>query len=148
MATVFHPHGRILATGGKDDKVRFWNPLTGQIVQSLALGEAVQTLAFSSDGKLLAIGSMGRTGAPHLRLADVASNEVTFEATPRMGNVHSLAWGDGPAGRFLAGCGPHGVALWTVGKNQPPRVEEVFKLDRQWCLATLVNPGAANDDLG
>ena len=64
------------------------------------MGEAIQTLAFSDDGKLLAIGSMGRTGAPHLRLVDMPSREVIFQASPDMGDVHSLALVDQVDGRL------------------------------------------------
>ncbi len=136
---VFHPHRNLLVTGGKDDEVRWWNPSNGRVVRSLGLGEAVQTLAFSADGGLLAVGGMGRTGAPHLRLVDVESNEIIYEASPEMENVHSLTWADGPGGRYLAGCGAEGVALWRVPENLPVRMEEVLKLDRSWCLATVVD---------
>ena len=140
---VFQPDGRLLATGGKDDQVRFWDPTTGQLVQSLGLGEKIQAMAFSAAGKQVAIGCMGRTGAPHLRLLDVASNKVIYEASPEMGNVHSLAWAKGPGGGYLAGCGAGGVALWEVSADQSPTVKEVFKLRRNWCLATIINPQAS-----
>ena len=91
---AFHPNGQLLATGGKDDEVRFWNPFTGELLGSRNLGEAVQTLAFSPDGRMLAVGCMGRAGAPHLRLIDVNSSDkkVIYEAKLDMGEVYSLAW--------------------------------------------------------
>jgi WD40 repeat protein len=139
---AFHPNGRLLATGGKDRQVRFWLSATGQLDRSLTLGEAVQALAFSADGRLLAIGCLGRTSAQHLRLIDVESKGIVYEAKPAMGRVHSLAWAEGPDGRYLAGCGPHGVALWKVPKDLPVRLDEVFQLDREWCLATVLNSDA------
>jgi len=136
---VFHPHGGLLATGGKDDEVRFWNPSTGHLVRSVNVGEAVQALAFSTDGRLLAVGSMGKTGAPHLRLIDVQSNEVIHEANPAMGEVNSLAWAEVDDGSYLAGCGSHGVALWKVPKDPPVRMENVVELDRERCLAMVLS---------
>ena len=137
--SVFRPDGRLLATGGKDSEVRFWDTSTGQLVESMPTGEKVQTLAFSADGRQLAVGCMGRTGAPHLRIVDVQSNETIHEAKPAMGNVHSLAWADGNVGQLLAGCGPKGVALWKVLPDKPLQLERVFELDRFWSLATILD---------
>jgi WD40 repeat protein/tRNA A-37 threonylcarbamoyl transferase component Bud32 len=136
---AFHPDGRLLATGGKDDEVRIWNSSTGQIVQSFNLGEAVQALAFSADGRLLAVGCMGRVGAPHLRVFDAQSNEKIYEANPAMGQIHSLSWADGLKGSYLAACGPNGVALWIVSDDKPLRLARVVELDRSRCLATILN---------
>ena len=134
---VFQPDGRLLATGGKDDEVRFWNSFTGQPFGARNLGEAVQTLAYSPDGRLLAVGCMGRL-TPHLRLIDVDSKKVIYEAKPAMGPVYSLAWSEVPEGRYLAGCGENGVALWKVHEGQPLRMETVLELDRRRCLATVL----------
>ena len=60
---AFKPNGGELATGGKDGEVRFWNPLTGQPIGSVHLGEPVESLDFTTDGELLAVGCMGRKDA-------------------------------------------------------------------------------------
>ena len=138
-SAVFHPNGRLLATGGKDDEVRIWNSSTGRLIRTLKIGEAVQALAYAADGRVLAVGSMGRTGAPHLRLVDSQSNEIVYEASPALGHVHSLAWAERPDGRYLAACGPDGVALWTVSFEQPLRLSQDFELNRNWCLATILS---------
>ena len=140
---AFDPHGRLLVTGGKDDEVRFWNPSTGQLIRTLNLGEQVQALAFSGDGELLAVGCVGKAGAPHLRLIDAASNEIVYQVNPAIGDVHSLRWAEAPGGRYLAGCGAHGVALWKVPHDHKATMEEVFALDRKSCLATLLSSDAS-----
>jgi WD40 repeat protein len=78
-AAAFHPGGRLLATGGKDDVVRVWDVATGDVVESFDQGEAVEKLAFSPDGELLAVGCIGRVGGPHLRVFDRRSQEKVLE---------------------------------------------------------------------
>jgi WD40 repeat protein len=137
---AFHPDGRFLATGGKDEQVRFWNPSTGQLLlPSINLGDAGQALAFSADGRLLVVGCMGRTGAPHLKLIDVQSRKILHEVDPELGDVHSLAWAELRNARYLAACGQAGVALWTVSRNSTVRLEEELNLDRKRCLAIVLN---------
>jgi WD40 repeat protein len=137
---MFHPDGRFLATGGKDEQVRFWNPSTGEpLLRSISLREAGQALAFSADGRLLVVGCMGRTGAPHLKLIDLQSRTVVHEVDPGLGDVHSLAWAEHPEAPYLAACGKTGVALWKVSRDSAVRLEEALKLDRTRCLATVLN---------
>jgi transcription initiation factor TFIID subunit 5 len=51
----FHPNGNYVATGSSDKAVRLWDILTGHCVRIFTGHKAATfTLAFSSDGKLLA----------------------------------------------------------------------------------------------
>jgi len=141
---AFHPDGQLLATGGKDDEVRFWNPATGRTLGSRNVGEALQTLAFSPDGRLLAVGCMGKTGAPHLRLIDVDSQEkeVIYESALDMGEVLSLAWSEAPDAAYLAASGEYGIEVFKESAGAPPRLESVLKLDRRGfspALATVIS---------
>ena len=111
---AFQPNGRMLVTGGKDNEVRFWDASTGQLTNSRVLDEAIQTLAFTADGGLLAAGCTGKEGQLHLRLIDPQSMKIVFETDPGIGELSSLAWADTSNGRYLAGCGARGVALWKV----------------------------------
>jgi WD40 repeat protein/tRNA A-37 threonylcarbamoyl transferase component Bud32 len=140
---VFHPTGQLLATGGKDNQVRFWNSTTGQVAGSLDLGEAVQTLAFSADGRLLAAGCTGKDGMPHLRLIDLETMKSIFEVAPVIGKVNSLSWVETTGGSYLGGCGSKGVALWKVHAGPPVRMDEIFQRQGSWCLATVLNRDAS-----
>jgi WD40 repeat protein len=91
---------------------------------------------------MLAVGCLGRVGAPHLRVFDRRSQEKILEANPAMGHIHALSWVRGRDGSYLAACGPHGVALWKTSGKKPLKLKEVFQLNRDRCLATVISPAA------
>jgi WD40 repeat protein/tRNA A-37 threonylcarbamoyl transferase component Bud32/ribosomal protein S27E len=138
-SAVFHPSGQILATTGKDDQLRFWDPTTGRNLGTIDLGKAGQALAFSPDGALLAVGCMGGSDAPFLRVVDVATHKTVFETDPNIRDIHSLAWVETESGSYLSACGHSGVVLWNVATTQPFRMDEVFRRDSRWCLATALS---------
>jgi WD40 repeat protein len=58
---VFAPDCKVLATGGHDHTVRLWDVSTGEEKKCIKIGNTVWCLAFSRDGKTLAIGSEAKT---------------------------------------------------------------------------------------
>ncbi len=74
---AYSPDGMLLASGGRDDRVRVWDAKTGKEVRQFNLGRKgqgaspVNGVAFSPDGKLLAAGGWGT----RLALWDVASGK-------------------------------------------------------------------------
>jgi WD40 repeat protein/class 3 adenylate cyclase len=76
--------GRLLAAGSQDGTVVFWDPARGAPERApLQLGAPVSGLAFSPDGRTLAV-TLGQGGKPHpatttntSRLVDVASRQTT-----------------------------------------------------------------------
>ncbi|KAJ8486745.1 hypothetical protein ONZ45_g14573 [Pleurotus djamor] len=65
--------GKLLATGGYDERIRVWKCSNWEKVWDFNIGERVSSLAFSPDGKRLVSG--GAKGALHLWNVDIGDNE-------------------------------------------------------------------------
>ncbi|MBW1812260.1 MAG: zinc-ribbon domain-containing protein [Deltaproteobacteria bacterium] len=55
-ALAFHPSGNVLATGGPDKSIRFWDIQTRKELSAISDSFAVYAIAFSPDGEKLAAG--------------------------------------------------------------------------------------------
>ncbi|MET8141625.1 AAA family ATPase [Sphaerisporangium sp. NPDC005288] len=109
-AIAFSPDGRTLATSAiYDPTVRLWNPADGSLRATLegnggdpaftratALTQGVQSLAYSPDGRTLAVGSFEGI----VRLWDTRRNSLVGDRLSQPGSVPALAFS--PDGRTLA----------------------------------------------
>ena len=113
----------------------------GSVFKRLPLGETVQTLAFSPDGRLLAVGCMGRVGvreSPDDRRQFQC--KLVYETKPDDGGG-ACRW----RGRnvLMVGTWP-GAANMESRCGKCPRAhrcewKRVLELDRSRCLATVFN---------
>jgi WD40 repeat protein len=107
------PDGTLLATCANDGSSYLWNMTTGQLVATItqvSSPESPHSLAFSPDGKTLAVGS-----AAGIELRDVATMTTTATINwPGNGAVSSLAFS--PDGKTLAAAdlGGNGAYLLDV----------------------------------
>ena len=101
----------MLATGSWDGTVRLWNVRTGENEKTFSI-EGRISVAFSPDGKVLAIGNWRET-----RLLNIQSGE--FKQTLD-GGAESLAYSND--GKTLAGGSWRRILLWNAGTGEIQRV--------------------------
>ena len=112
---AFSPDGKLLAGEDENATVRLWDPVSRQ-----PAGAPIQTdggqirVSFSSNGKLVAVGSKGE-----MRLWD----PVTHHSAPLLTGSRArgvTAWAFSPDGRLLATNGSGGtVRLWSPVTRRP-----------------------------
>ncbi len=108
--------GQLLASVGTDNKVNIWDPISGKPVTHFnhGLGEAF-SVAFSPDGKTLAVGGRHRVGV--YNLPSGARIERT-EALRGVGTIWGLAFS--PDGKLLAVGDEIGGVLWYCTTDWGP----------------------------
>ncbi|MFB4283680.1 WD40 repeat domain-containing protein [Nonomuraea sp. MTCD27] len=111
QAIDFSPDGRTLATAGKENKIRLWDPATGRQVAELPLDDdedyGARSLAFSRDGRLLAAVADGT------HVWDVSSRAQVARLDAGEGQPGTSGTAFSPDGRLLAtGHRDGAVRLW------------------------------------
>jgi WD40 repeat protein len=116
----FGPDGTRIATGGcasrepgRPQEVKVWDAQTGEALASLADSGQLFNLAFSPDGRHLALA--GEKGA--LVIVDWSQGKQVFRGTGHRGDVAGLAFS--PDGRRLASAGfdDRSVKIWDWTAN-------------------------------
>lgn len=108
----------VLATGGYDHKIRFWEPTSGTCAKTMAFGDSqVNCLEISTDKSLLVGG-----GNPFIQIFDINSNEdkpiLTYDG--HTGNV--TAAGFQKDLKWLHSCSEDGtVRIWDPRSNSSTR---------------------------
>src|SRR5204863_9624708 len=106
---AFSPDGTMLASVGKDKAVKIWDPATGRLIHEYPESTvALQCVAFSPDGRLLAVGSTSY-GIVQVLKVGKPWNQVNVPGDKPGGRIWRVAFS--PNGRFLAS-GGHRPMLW------------------------------------
>ena len=104
-AVAYAPNGKMLASAGRDETVRLWNPPTGESLATLTgHGGLVTAVAFASDGKHLVSGSYDAT----VRLWSAETHEQLWSAktpqtrqqTPMVRDIFGFETAPGPFHRL------------------------------------------------
>jgi WD40 repeat protein len=88
QAVAYRPDGKLLATGGDDGVIRIWDRAEGKLIRML-IGDPVESLAWSADGKLLSSDYKGAvrqweadTGRPLGRIVEPLKPAMTTARSP------------------------------------------------------------------
>jgi WD40 repeat protein len=128
---AFSPDGSTLATASLDGNVRLWNPVSHDLVATLAEPQqkrVAPSVAYSPDGKILASSNEDGT----INLWDVSSYARLSDGKSFDFYAHTLKFS--PDGKILAAVGfgsEHSqMRLWDVGSHEPlgEPIAEVSKI--------------------
>jgi WD40 repeat protein len=137
---AFSPDGKLLATAGRDHKLKIWDPATGTLVRELnEFHSAVEGLSFSPDGRILAAANYD-DGA--VLFYDVASWKALTSMQPQVGRpVFSTAFS--ADGQYLAAAGSNGLTLWRVVRGNGEQMisfQRVGHLMEEFCSSICFSP--------
>jgi WD40 repeat protein len=75
LSVCFCPYGKQVASGSEDNSIKIWDTDTGDCVSTLRGDKRINCVAFSPDGKILAVGD-GFFEAGNVRLYDPETGDV------------------------------------------------------------------------
>src|SRR5262249_32939373 len=118
VGLAFSSDGKLLASAGGSDGVRLWDARTGEPLRALGPKEGTHRIAFSPDGRTIAVGyeptKDWRFFSVHLW--DVATGKETRLGEPDKVVAFPVF---SPDGKLVATCGGEAIRLWdaTTGKE-------------------------------
>jgi WD40 repeat protein len=143
---AFNHDSRLMASGSKDCTVRLWDGASGKLLSTFKAAGPVQSLAFSADGGLLALGFWGVENRG-IQILEAHTQRLLLSADHDVGQIHALAFFEHDGQQYLAGCGESGFSTWILQKGGSRSgglvLRSTMHQDAKRCLSLAV--GAALD---
>ena len=113
-SVAFSPNGKFLATGEFGTQVTLWDPRSGAERFTIVDNEAVTTLSFSPDNKVLAIGVGSDAEHPgKIRIYDLVQRKVRFSLDENSDGISELQFS--PDSQMLISGGKDGkLKVWDL----------------------------------
>ncbi|MGH9531072.1 MAG: WD40 repeat domain-containing protein, partial [Terriglobales bacterium] len=127
---AFSPDGALVATADQD--INLWDPRRGNQVRTIkAETRGINTLAFSPDGRTIAVGTSERT----VKLFDTASGALQHKLSGHSGPVWSVAFSSD--GKLLAsGSDDTTVKFWNTSTGDLLVTAASFQEATEWLVTT------------
>jgi WD40 repeat protein/serine/threonine protein kinase len=110
LAVSFSPDGDRLVSGAEDGTVRMWNVRSGQPIRLWHVGQPIQCVCFSPDGRRIVVGG-GRYPSPAvLKVLDAESGEELMNLEGHEARVYGVCFS------------PDGSRIATAGADQTVRL--------------------------
>ena len=106
----FSPSGKSIASTGADSTVRIWETETGKSIHKISIPDIGLQVAFSPNGKWLAVGSVHRKS--RISILDSATGQELLSWHPESSGTLSLAFN--PQSNLLASAGGRFVQVWEI----------------------------------
>ncbi len=130
-AMAFSPDGQMIASGGEDNTVQFWDVSTGTLLRTLkGHTDRIASVAFSPDGGLLASGSNDST----INLWNIRTGRLIQTFSGHTKGINAVDFS--PGGNLLAsGSFDGSVKFWDVEQGQ--ELAAIMSLDKHdWAVVT------------
>jgi DNA-binding beta-propeller fold protein YncE len=110
----FSPSGKTIATASLDETLKIWNTKNGEIVRTIKLPERGLQVAYSPDGKSLAVSWVGRKS--QISIHDAESGDELARWQTESNNARKLAFN--PKSNLLASTGGRFIQVWEISTNK------------------------------
>jgi WD40 repeat protein len=112
---AYSPSNRELASAANDDTVRIWDIKSGNVIRTIKLPGGGHSVAYSPNGKWLAVGTVARRKG-QISIFDPKSGEELLSWQAEIDGARQLVFH--PDGKLLASAGERFIQVWELSEKK------------------------------